>query len=340
MQEIANLTDQKESRKMKRFILSVIFTASLMLFAMTLNAQNVAELSASKNNTLYESAEGDLSNGKGVYIFSGTTATGDIRRTLLQFDLSEIPQGAKIESVELLLEMNKTISGPMSMSLHEVLTAWGEGASDAGGEEGGGGDALEGDATWTNTFFPDQNWENAGGDYISSAVSSVDVDGSGIYTWTTTLEFTTLVQKWLDSPEENFGLILIGNESETGTAKRFSSRHNPDEEFRPVLVVEYTAEATSTDVIAELPGRIELNQNYPNPFNPSTVISFSVPEVTNVEIAVHDMLGRKIRTLADGRFQAGSHDVTFDASELSSGVYIYTLRSGGQMHTRRLTVLK
>jgi len=312
----------------------------MILSPLTLYAQNSAELTASKNNTLYESATGDLSNGKGDYLFSGTTASGEIRRTLLQFDLSDIPQGAEIENVELTLVMNRTISGAMTMTLHEVLTAWGEGSSDAGGQEGGGGDAMEGDATWIHTFYPDQNWNSSGGDYGSTVISEVDVNAEDTYTWSTTPEFTALVQKWLDTPDENFGLILVGNESGTGTAKRFSSRHNPTEGDRPVLKIDYTGEATSTDLIAERPGRIELHQNYPNPFNPSTVISFSVPEVTDAELAVHDILGRKLQILVNGRVQAGTHDITFEASDLSSGVYIYTLRTGGQMLTRRFTILK
>lgn len=325
---------------MKPAILSVICTIFILLPLEWVNAQNVAELVPSKNNTLYESAEGNLSNGKGDYIFSGTTAIGDIRRTLLQFDVSGIPEGSQIENAELRLVMNKTISGAKSMTLHEVLTTWGEGSSDAGGEEGGGVDVTTDDATWLHSIFPDQNWDNAGGDFNSSAISSINVNATGSYTWPSTPEFTTLVQKWLETPEENFGLILVGDESETGTAKRFSSRHNSNEGDWPVLLIEYTGEATSTEVIAERPDRIKLNQNYPNPFNPSTVISFSVPNVTDVEIAVHDILGRKLRTLLNDRVQAGQHDVTFDASDLSSGVYIYTLRTGSHMLTRRLSVLK
>lgn len=324
---------------MKSIIQSIACLIVLILSSGTIMAQNVTELTPSKNNTLYESAEGNLSNGKGDYIFAGTTNNEDIRRALLMFDMSGIPEGSQIEQAELQLVMNKTISDAKTMTLHEVSVPWGEGSSDASGPEGVGGNATEGDATWVHSFYPDQNWSSTGGDFNNTIISSADVDANGSYTWSSS-EFISLVQGWLDSPEENNGLILIGDETGTGTAKRFSSRHNPNEGDRPILRIEYTAEATSTDIITERPDRIELHQNYPNPFNPSTTISFSLPEASFAEIAVYDMLGRKLQSVLSERVQAGQHSVVFDASTLSSGVYMYILQTENQRLTRRFTVLK
>jgi hypothetical protein len=73
--------------------------------------------------------------------------------------------------------------------------------------------------------------------------------------------------------------------------------------------------------IAFLPDNITLHQNYPNPFNASTTISFELTEPGNAVISIYDLLGRKIAVLAKGNFDAGAHDVTFDAGELTSGVY-------------------
>ncbi|WP_340105513.1 DNRLRE domain-containing protein [Rhodohalobacter sp. 8-1] len=325
---------------MKSILQSIACLMVLILSSGTIMAQNVTELTPSKNNTLYESAEGDLCNGTGDYIFAGVTKNGDIRRALLQFDLSEIPEGSQIESAELKLVMNMTIAGTKNMTPHEVLTAWGEGSSDAIGQEGAGAEATPGDATWVHTLYPDQNWSSTGGDFNDTVISSADVDANGSYTWASTPEFVSLIQKWLESPEDNFGLILIGDESETTTAKRFSSRHNPNEGDRPILRIEYTAETTSTDIFAERPDRIELHQNYPNPFNPTTTISFSLPEASFAEIAVYDMLGRKLQSVLNERVQAGKHSVAFDASTLSSGVYMYILQTENQQLTRRFTVLK
>ena len=94
------------------------------------------------------------------------------------------------------------------------------------------------------------------------------------------------------------------------------------------------------DVAAQLPDNFTLHQNYPNPFNPTTVISYELPQVADVQLQVFDMLGRQVATLVEGRVQAGTHQVTFDASNLSSGVYIYRLHTSEHVLTRKLTVLK
>jgi hypothetical protein len=184
-------------------------------------------------------------------------------------------------------------------------------------------------------------WDNAGGDFGSTSVATAAVDDtSGTYTWESTPELVDLVQKWLDTPAENHGLIVRGDEETSGSAKRFSSRQNDNESERPVLVVEYSGEVTSVDANADRPEMVQLHQNYPNPFNPTTTLSFSLPEASTVELSVHDILGRQIRTVIDGRMQAGTHTISFDASNLTSGVYMYTLRTGQQTLTRRFTVLK
>jgi len=89
-----------------------------------------------------------------------------------------------------------------------------------------------------------------------------------------------------------------------------------------------------------LPQRVALNQNYPNPFNPSTVISYDLPEASDVTIQVYDMTGRQVATLVNSRMEAGTHEVTFNAGNLASGVYIYRLQAGEHMLTRKLTLIK
>jgi len=71
----------------------------------------------------------------------------------------------------------------------------------------------------------------------------------------------------------------------------------------------------------------ELQQNYPNPFNPSTVIKFSVPKDEFVSLKVYNILGSEVGTLINQEVPQGNHEVHFDATGLSSGVYIYTLSS-------------
>ena len=332
---------------MKRFIQTTIWATIILLAAHQLSAQNVAEISAAKDNTLYENNTNDavLSNGIGQHFFAGMNGTSEIRRGILQFDLSDIPDGSQIESVQLKLYMNRSASSAViDIDVYEVLKSWGEGTSDGtdgGRGEGRGGDVTDGDATWEYRFYPDDMWDNAGGDFGSTAVATAAVDDtSGTYTWESTPELVALVQKWLDTPTDNHGLIVRGDEQTSGTAKRFSSLQNDNESQRPMLVVEYSGEVTSIDTNTDRPEMVELHQNYPNPFNPATNIAFSLPEAGSVELTVHDILGREIRTLIDSRMRAGTHTITFDASNLTSGVYMYTLRTGQQTLTRRFTVLK
>ncbi|MEX0721464.1 MAG: T9SS type A sorting domain-containing protein [Balneolaceae bacterium] len=83
-----------------------------------------------------------------------------------------------------------------------------------------------------------------------------------------------------------------------------------------------------------------LNQNYPNPFNPSTMISYQLPVNSEVSLKVFDMLGREVGELANGQKAAGTHTAHFDASNLSSGMYIYRLQAGSFTQTRKLMLIK
>jgi len=90
----------------------------------------------------------------------------------------------------------------------------------------------------------------------------------------------------------------------------------------------------------EIPTAFELAQNYPNPFNPATKIDFSLPKRTQITMKVFDVLGREVLILANGVFEAGRHEIDFNASMLPSGVYFYNLRSGSNSMTKKLLLLK
>ena len=98
---------------------------------------------------------------------------------------------------------------------------------------------------------------------------------------------------------------------------------------------------TSSEDETLLPVTMKLDQNYPNPFNPSTNISFTLPSSQKVTLRVYDMLGREVATLVNNQtVSAGAHTVNFDASSLSSGVYIYQLVGSNVSLTRRMTLIK
>lgn len=83
-----------------------------------------------------------------------------------------------------------------------------------------------------------------------------------------------------------------------------------------------------------------LEQNYPNPFNPSTVVGFQLSVAGQATLKVYDLLGREVAVLVNGVLPAGSHSATFDATNLTSGVYIYKLEAGGRSMTKRMTLIK
>lgn len=85
---------------------------------------------------------------------------------------------------------------------------------------------------------------------------------------------------------------------------------------------------------------VTLHQNYPNPFNPSTLIRYQLPVSSFVSLKVFDMLGREVAVLVDGKVNAGSHEVTFNAKGLSSGVYFYRLETNGFVDTKQFTLIK
>ena len=100
---------------------------------------------------------------------------------------------------------------------------------------------------------------------------------------------------------------------------------------------------TSVDEKETVVTKFSLSQNYPNPFNPTTTIKFTVPDVgtsRDLSIRVYDVLGREVKTLVNEQKSPGSYSVTFDAANLSSGIYFYTLKSGSFVQTRKMILLR
>ena len=192
--------------------------------------------SPAADTTLYE--EGDLSNGGGERLFAGTTLSGNLRRALIAFDLSGIPQNAVIEDVTLEMVMSRALTGTLVARLHRLTNAWGEGTVDAPGQEGGGAPAEPGDATWLHRSFPTTLWDQPGGDFDPVESASTPVFPTlGPYQWSDPGMIAD-VQQWVANPGSNHGWLVRGSESgANGSAKRFDSREIMDPATAPVLTV-------------------------------------------------------------------------------------------------------
>lgn len=201
------------------------------------------ELAPDRDNTLYERAAGDLSNGSGSHLFFGRTggnAGNLLRRALMRFDLGSIPPGSTINNVELVLEVDlvpPTATG-FDATIHRLTADWGEGGSVAQGAGGGGAPAVAPDATWLHREFDTVFWAEPGSDFVASPSGSAPIGaGTGPVTFATSPGLVADVQAWVNDPDQNFGWILLGEEGNAQNARRIGSRENAT--LAPRLIVDF-----------------------------------------------------------------------------------------------------
>lgn len=215
---------------------------TLLLLTLALTAPAHAAsivLSSGKDNTLYESTDGSLSNGAGNHLFAGTNGfSGGFRvmRSVLAFDLSPIPDNARVDSVQLLLDVNTPMGNAGTVQVHRATQDWGEGSSVADMGEGGGAASSAGDASWIHTFFDGSLWTTPGGDFDAAFSDSLDISGNGTASFDSG-QLAADVQAWLDDPATNFGWLLKRSD-ESGAPLRFGSFDNSS--APPRLAVDYT----------------------------------------------------------------------------------------------------
>lgn len=129
-------------------------------------------------------------------------------------------------------------------------------------------------------------------------------------------------------------------------AKSELNTYNPSTGEEGTLQVQTTnghvqvGTGTANEPDSELPSGLKLHQNMPNPFNPSTRIGFEIPASGRVQLVLHDLLGRRVRTLLDSSLPAGAHAIEFDAANLPSGLYFYTLTTASGTLSRSMHLAK
>ncbi len=145
-----------------------------------------------------------------------------------------------------------------------------------------------------------------------------------------------------------FGIVTLQDDGLTGSLthvfRTFFSDHTGTRNLSDIhaAVVRKKRDLTTRVDVGNqnLPKNVSLAQNYPNPFNSSTTIDFSVQESGPVSLRVFDLLGRHVDTLVEDRMNAGNHSVRFDASTLSSGVYVYRLETHTGVLEKQMQLLK
>jgi hypothetical protein len=122
--------------------------------------------------------------------------------------------------------------------------------------------------------------------------------------------------------------------------------HYKVKSYNALLASDFSNIADATGIVVDvkelsgIPVQFKLEQNYPNPFNPTTMISFSLPQNSNVVLKIYNILGNEITELVRGEYPAGIYSVNFDASGLASGIYFYTIRTNDFAESRKMLLMK
>jgi hypothetical protein len=152
--------------------------------------------------------------------------------------------------------------------------------------------------------------------------------------------------------EAGVHLATTGTDDEVGVFYQmpdyYTQMYTPPDGYEDYMnrlyVAIYSNDAEGSTVALDenaiAPKGFSLKQNYPNPFNPVTQISYEIPDQSDISLDLYDIRGLKIKSLDSGLKPAGSHSFMFDASDMASGVYFYTLSLDNITQTRKLVLMK
>jgi len=139
------------------------------------------------------------------------------------------------------------------------------------------------------------------------------------------------------APGQSGDVTLAAN----GNSVNLSGNTSGDEwNFAPDKIISVVNTSAIVDQLDRSPKSFVLQQNYPNPFNPKTVISYQLSVHSQVSLNIYNIIGQRISTLVDRPQSAGSYSVNFEANNLPSGTYFYTLRAGSKVQSKRMVLKK
>jgi len=170
----------------------------------------------------------------------------------------------------------------------------------------------------------------------TNLVRGFRVDGDGNLMWGGTIKDVSTVSSGkgrltgIFTSDDNS--ILVWSDNRVDGNGVYGQELNYDGELGIITGVEQVGATVPTDFVLE--------QNYPNPFNPSTTIRYSTTATSLVTIRIYDVLGREVSTLQNETQEAGTHEVRFNASEFSSGIYFYRLQAGSSVATRKMILVR
>jgi hypothetical protein len=193
-----------------------------------------------------------------------------------------------------------------------------------------------------NNIFVDSMKTLSSNDYHLKNIEMIksSVDGTEVFSYGTNYDSTSQQGFLKGKP---VGVEYIGNDYKTITFSfplYYMNKEQSKSVLEYILTNKFDEVMPVDDQITEILTEYRLYQNYPNPFNPSTTIKYSIPEDGFVKLAVYNMLGEQVSTLVSNMQKAGRYEVNFNASGLSSGVYVYRIESANFTSSKKLILMK
>jgi hypothetical protein len=169
--------------------------------------------------------------------------------------------------------------------------------------------------------------------------------------WSTATELNNMgfeIERSIDNPDNFVTVRFVEGKGSSTEINYYSFNDNPElsgvnQLYYRLKQVDFDGTFSYSDVVNvtyDVPAEFVLSQNYPNPFNPSTRINYFVPKESFVSIKVYDFLGREVTALVSETKSTGSYEIVFDASNLPSGTYFYTLRTDNYSSTKKMIIIK